>query len=626
MALIHNRDKVNELLISAGTYVYTLSNAIEKASKSYESLQKEDMSGTTAETIKQFLQSLNMLAQGTGNMVLLSLDMAVNRYSGLSEAMDGDTHAIVPQENLENLKDAFNEQKGSDLKNQAQLLNTEVEKALEACRSLIDVGFLSPVTGEAAAESVRAVMTAAQEALEKLDETENRFANDSNVTAALEGAAALESMARLAISGFMSGTFDPNTFAASSEFQALIQAYEDMESAARENEDSYNASLAVNKTIYDKLTKEYEQRKAEADAVKLVGIGLCILASVAVSIATAGMAAPAAIAITAGVTGTVTGLTYAAGSAMDQRVGTIAAKGKIDGAVCFKEGMKGFIVGTVTGAISGAAGQAVGNLGKAAPIGKKIAIKAIEGGASKLSSEIIEKTIDGEKINVGELAVTTLFSAGASAVSTFVGEKLIACFDIKSVSRFNSVKQNLSIAGKKTAVETIKGGIKGAVNGTGKQIISAVKGEGFQLDELWRDIKKSAVKGGIDGAVNQLFTIGTFKTFEAKEDRQFSKTMAEIHSYLVVGDIGKACETIDTLKTNSEISAEIDDSAKWVGDRVKDTSGTGEGISDILFEEDEEFLKQQKKFLNSINENDTPAKKTVPISDLLDAAKPLKDN
>lgn len=303
-------------------------------------------------------------------------------------------------------------------------------------------------------------------------------------------------------------------------------------------QDEYSKSLENTFDRQALLDKEKEQREKEANVWRWVAVGVCLVASVAVTVATAGAATPLVLGAVGAATGIVSGVTN---ELADQYVETGFENG-VDwsevGKVAVVSGVTGFVAGYAGGAIAGGSGvkTVVQKVGQ--NIGKEV-ISNVSGCVAGTLYDIGESAITGKPLEttagdfVKELGREVVGGTVEGIVGTAFGE-LTDKIENKVFDGVKSgIKKDLGKIAYSTAADVVEGVAETVPIGIAKEAYSSAlsKEEKFSWGDAFKETKEkleveNLAKSALNSAVNTVVKDHIADEL-VDEDKKFKKQMEQ---------------------------------------------------------------------------------------------------
>ncbi|QTE67085.1 hypothetical protein JNO48_07600 [Clostridiales bacterium] len=446
---------------------------LERAQKFSES---KNITGKGATNIKNYLKDIYPMIINDLKTNVYDLDAAIACYNNAFlqiDGGDGTEEALVRETEMEGFSEGLASRRGP-----VQDMDYSVRQALNSIRHIEHIPY---ETTEQFEKELRKLYTRVSDINDDIKAMEAKYAGEA--IEKLQGSIkAVIAMLQDQINQDIS-KYTPEAMMQNQAYREMVRTYNELYDEIEANEEQIRIAQESKGEMLQAL---YEKRLEEANKAKFFMQVLCVVASVAVTVATGGAAAPLVMVATGAITGAVS-----AGwnSYWDQTVGTPACPGKPNWGTVFKDAA----VGGATGAVTSAIGCGAGEIGKQLTKGVtselgKLAIQGVVGGGKKVLSGIAADTI--EMIGNGENPL----------------EHLDQVFDPK-----------------KLGTNFVSGSVSGITSTATKDLMKGIAPRSMDDSLLER-----AFKDGVAGGVSDL-TSGVAGRFSS--------------AYLSTGDMGEAWRT-----------------------------------------------------------------------------------
>lgn len=317
---------------------------------------------------------------------------------------------------------------------------------------------------------------------------------------------------QLGVSRVPMASYAQNSWASMCNYERLQTATESIVNTLNSTDfqDAYDKSIAS--TFDRQALIDKEEREKKAKAIKWAVTGLCVVASVAATVLTAGAAAPLVL-------GVVGAATAAVSTGTDILLDEYVEKGNLKEVNWVEFGAKVTIsaaVGFATGYASGAIGGSSSAINKT--IGKKIGTNLISGYAESgiefvgdTLYDVGEKVITGKTDEIGESILENLDELGEKVVVDTIGgvigtaaDELV---DIGGKKIFKNVKDGLKKDIGKAAYKTIGESMIGTVDNGLSAIVkeardSKINNEDFSFEDVGKSVKEDFINDVVTGGMN----------------------------------------------------------------------------------------------------------------------------
>ena len=412
---------------SIGNQIGQWQDSLERIRNASDVLVNTDkIKGHTADRMKEYFSGVYGSIQATLNALLADYSLKWGQYLADYSDLDSDAHFVISTSELESINAehmAQNSEKGY------------VEQCVyNAVASVSDIssavfGGLNYINNQH--NSIKSQLDKLGSDVAQIESTHSQ-SDFVNIDASIQSVSALiaEMSSKDTIYKL---NFDGAAFSTSAVYQKLANCYNQLALDVHDNGKQFERIQSARAQRAEQLTAEAEERKKQAETVKTITMGVCIVGGLAATVLTAGAASPILVAtISGGVTGAVmagvnTGADmYAAGGWSNLDWGKIG-----------KEALIGGIVGAATGAVTGALG---GSFEGAKTLGTKIVSNTItkiaSGATERATNTLLHDVFDGKSL--GETALDTLKNtldirkigkdAISGSVKTLAGEGLVKCW------------------------------------------------------------------------------------------------------------------------------------------------------------------------------------------------------
>lgn len=483
-----------------GTQVSAWKEQLDKVRETTEKLvQTRNMKGSTADHAKEYFSGIYGTVQSSINLLLATLSGNWGTYFSDYRSVDGNSAYVIPTAEVRAINDAQKKKRDS-LDFGKEFIDNEVRKTVSSVSDLVSISYRGMDDVFRAHDSLGKMLDDLVTAIEENERTHrNDFSEIDSILAELKNLltemTGKDTVYKLQFSG--------SSFAQTETYQKLYNSYTKLANVYQKNANEYQKAQEIRQGYYEQLQAEEEERRRQAETVKKIALGLCIIGGIAATVLTAGAASPVLVATISGAaTGAVMG---AVNTAADMY--TVGGWDGIDWGNVGIEALKGGIVGAATGAVSGAAAQAFSGIGSAA-LGKipdtasvfvkgaaKVVVKGVEGGATKVLSggvqDITNGLLHGESI--GEAFEQAGSNMGKNFVSGFTKSAVTAGVgDYLNNKVDNSIK-DMSVSdefGKIIGERALAGGItEVAAAGTSRFATEMITGEGSLEDRFKKGLK-----------------------------------------------------------------------------------------------------------------------------------------
>lgn len=379
----------------------------------------QKMSGMAADNIRSYLQTVHgTILSSLCQIVSLHQENSLLYWNAYQEEIDGSPHAVIEKEELSGIA----EELGKSRQDAVQI-NDSAENTIQRIQDLVYIGFRDVGGVDEAHKRAARLIRDTDEKIEALEERHLR--NDFSATTQM-----FESLKAFLSDQLSKGreykeNFSADSLAGSPEAASLYDAYVAVNRQRQEHVPALQKAIENANEHVEILQEEYEQRQKEAQVINWIVTGLCIVASVVVTFATAGAATPL---VMAGITGAAMSGTRSITSQYVEN----GDWGKTDWGAVVGEAAIGGITGVATAYVGGQVGNAVtGFIGKTG-VGTmlnsasgltRIGGNAIVGSVSEVASGVGSRGIGSFLTNGGNLgeAVVDAINPGEIVQDAVVG-------------------------------------------------------------------------------------------------------------------------------------------------------------------------------------------------------------
>lgn len=359
----------------------------------------QKMSGMAADNIRSYLQAVHgTILSSLCQIVSLHQENSLLYWDAYQKEIDGSPHAVIEKEELLNIAEELGKSRQG-----AVQINDSAENALRGIRDLVYVGFRDVGSVDEAHKRAVRLIRDTDEKIEALEE--KHLNNDFSATTQM-----FESLKAFLSDQLSKGreykeNFSADALTGTPESAALYDAYMAVNRQRQEHAPALQKAVENVNEHVEILQEEYEQRQKEAQIINWIVTGVCIVASVAVTMATAGAAAPL---VMAGITGAFMSGTRSITSQYVEN----GDWGMTDWGAVAGEAVVGGVTGVATAYVGGQIGNAVtGIIGKTG-VGTmlnsssgltRIGGNAIVGSVSEVASGVGSRGIGSFLTNGGNL-------------------------------------------------------------------------------------------------------------------------------------------------------------------------------------------------------------------------------
>lgn len=437
---------------SIGNQIGQWQDSLERIRNASDVLVNTDkIKGHTADRMKEYFSGVYGSIQATLNALLADYSLKWGQYLADYSDLDSDAHFVISTSELESINAehmAQNSEKGY------------VEQCVyNAVASVSDIssavfGGLNYINNQH--NSIKSQLDKLGSDVAQIESTHSQ-SDFVNIDASIQSVSALiaEMSSKDTIYKL---NFDGAAFSTSAVYQKLANCYNQLALDVRDNGKQFERIQSARAQRAEQLTAEAEERKKQAETVKTITMGVCIVGGLAATVLTAGAASPILVAtISGGVTGAVM-------AGVNTGADMYAAGGwsNLDWSKIGQEALIGGIVGAATGAISGASTQLFGNFGNAL-LGKipqgtssfvsstaKVLVKGTTGGLSKAVTGYTSDTLTG--IAQGKNVTQALGDASDGVLKNFAAgftkSAIVAGIDQAIDSKYNTIDEKTGLSKK----------------------------------------------------------------------------------------------------------------------------------------------------------------------------------
>ena len=390
MSFVYKHDGINSLLLGYEGKYGKINESLGLIQERSDALVHTDfLSGNRADAAKQYLEDVYPAIGAGFGKALEGLYAAVLEYNQDALGIDDDIHAVIPENELVT-RLAWAEKRKT-------LIPQIASSGEQACARVRDLVSLPRIDAEYVVRNAEHVIKLLKNVRESIQQNEDTYQNK----AAVDVCELID--ATLAFIKAQGNTKNISEYSrakmsSSPEYARLVKAYtvvaDDIDACA----DKLEKAQETRDKLVTTLQEEYEERLREAEKAKFWCGVLCVVASVVVTVATGGAAAPAVGIIMGAATGA---LNAGVSSYFDQKVGTLACPGKVDGWKVAGDALIGGAVGAATSAIGmgfDKASKSFGTVGKIVMGGAK---KATQGAATDAINAVGNSVFYGEDLGEG---------------------------------------------------------------------------------------------------------------------------------------------------------------------------------------------------------------------------------
>lgn len=404
----------------------------------------QKMSGMAADNIRSYLQTVHgTILRSLCQIVSLHQENSLLYWNAYQEEIDGAPHAVIEKEELSSIA----EELGKSRQDAVQI-NDSAENTIQRIRDLVYIGFRDVGGVDEAHQRAVRLIRDTDEKIEALEERHLR--NDFTATTQM-----FESLKAFLSDQISKGreykeNFRADSLAGIPESVSLYDAYVAVDRQRQEHAPALQRAIENVNEHVEILQEEYEQRQKEAQVINWIVTGLCIVASVVVTVVTAGAAAPLVV---AGITGAVMSGTRSITSQYVEN----GDWGETDWGAVAGEAVIGGITGVATAYVGGQIGDAVTGLIGKTGVGTmlnsssgltRIGGNAIVGSVSEVASGVGCRGLESFLTNEGSLGEAVV-EAAADAFNPEEMVKDAVAGGVKgTVKGVTSVKQAQTAADK----------------------------------------------------------------------------------------------------------------------------------------------------------------------------------
>ena len=326
-------------------------------------IDSSNMSGQAAENIKSYFENVHMTLIGLMNqLIAVHKSYSMMYIDDYQRNVDTDTHALLLEDEINHYHTTLSGNKSAIAE-----VDTSLRQTLSDISDIVTITCpdASNVTGEY--DGVLTFLTELDEQIRGLEDQhhKNDFADSSEMISALK-AFVQEQNGK---SRSFKTEFTVDDLASSATFRELYNAYLNLGESYASREAELNLAVEHQTERAEILQQEYEERQKKAQVFKWIVTAVCIVGSIAATVATAGAASGlAAVAIGGAISATSSVITTAAGNLADQYTEFGYDHSKYDWGDLGHD----VVVAGVSGFVTGAVGSGLGVAAQSTKIGSTV--------------------------------------------------------------------------------------------------------------------------------------------------------------------------------------------------------------------------------------------------------------
>ena len=552
MGITYRQLGVNQLISNSENKKNAIGAALQAVSEKSEIIVSNGRwQGKAADSVKQYMQDVYPAILASFSKALEDINRTVNEYTMDYRAIEHNSEAVISESELSNIEQRV-EQYGKAMSG----ISDDTRRLLN---NISDIGQI-PYGGIPSVENqTRDLVRRLKELRENIVQIESTYQDQATghladlITAALN---LIKAQAKTDIAAY-----SQEALIQSPEYIALAQAYEVVADELEADAERIEKAQRAKEDLVQQLQEEYEERVRQAEKAKFwVGVA-CVVASVAVTVATGGAAAPLVGIATGAVTGAVSA---GVSSYFDQSIGTVGCPGKVSWGKVFADAAVGGAIGAATSAI-GAGFDKLGS-GLTSTGFKKVATKVVLGGAKKAAQGFATDTIQGTYD-----ALTTGGNVLKGMTSGFDLRKRASEFGAGCVS--TGIKEGMGAIEKNDKVQKIF---------SPKTADGAITNDAVLKDSsMLNTLGNSAWHGAIETVAGSAGT--------------FTKTL------IAEGDVNKALDQALDVRTNAQTFLEST-ASEFATEELNKVYSKREKDLDKLQKEVDDKVKEQNKKIDKKQE------------------------
>lgn len=423
-------------------------------------VSSSNMAGNGADSVKSYFDSMhNTIIPVISRLITAHANNCLLYIRNYQSGIDTNLHAVMDEDELEQIKRLLSVQYGF-----AEEINGNVQRTLG---SVSDIIYVACPGFDSVSDNNQEIKTLIEKLLTDIRTLENtHYQNDFIDTSQLISTLKAFITEHLGDSRSYKANFSVESFAQSSSFIALAQAYVAVNAQIEANQDAVLQAIEDENNRIDELTAEVEARQKEANAEKWVVTGLCVVGSIvaiAGIVGTGGTATPLVVGTVSAVSGAVIAGNNAAA---DEYVAHGWDTGKWDmesiGTSAVLGGVSGFITGYVGAGVSSVLTDGLSAAGSTLLNSSSMAVRVGSNAVIGSTTQVIS----GVATRGTTTFVTTMITSGGD-VSTSV--------DTAWDSATN---------GQQILIDVATGGVSGGIKGIKKPTsVSPIRSEDDIIDD-----------------------------------------------------------------------------------------------------------------------------------------------
>lgn len=568
MAYKYEHPLISSMLVQIGNHAVVWNEKVTAV------INQADVLATSAnmdsEVIGKAKEYLALTYPMIGEMLYMAigaLDGLANLYSSEYIDLDGNYYAVIDQKELTDYAKKLNSYAGD-----IPVIDDAIKKALDAISDISDIPY---------AGLLKYTLLLQEKAKKVTELNDNITAIEDNYKSTQtqklrDMITSLEGMIKKAMSVSNLRDFNPDFYVKSPEFQQAVNSYNQLYDEMTEKQEELTKAYEANSDMFVQLEKDYEERVKAAQTAKIVTGVVAVVASVTVTVATGGAAAPLVMAGVSAATGFVSG---SVNSYFDQRIGSVYCPGKVSAGKVFASGVGNAVISFGTSMLGAGAGNLTSKLteGVTSEVGKaviKIGVNAGKDVIVGVGKRMISTSIETGSLKEGAKNAFNLKNIVAdglsSAVSGTVGE---VC------SSFLTVDVSSADSGlKRTGKNVLNGVIKEVPKGASERFTDTLVKEGNLGEAAEKAFDVPSLLGdAVSGATSEV-------TEDKLKQQRYAKMQKKIDE--------------DTQKWNGREKKSITDQAQDAG--FTNAKATKNG--NVSYEDDDAMIR---------GEDDKPAKAQI---------------
>lgn len=437
VGFVFRHDGLNTLVLDVRSASSALSNGLSSIKNGADRISGHSgWQGNKADSVKDYISNVHGAIIASLSLLLKDIYDQTMLYQGGYQAIDDDTHAIIPEAELNEIQNR--------LLPLAPIFDGLSIEAESIVRSVSHIGSISYAGLRGFPEDIQALVTKLDTLSADINQHESSF--QGKFAAEYSLIQSLQNMLSEAQSMSLE-SFAKDALAKSENYRNLVKSFQALAQIVEGNSDSVKQAEASFEKTYKVLEAEYQERLEAAQKAKFWTGVLTAAVSAVVVTATGG----AGIVLVASVGFASGAINAGVGSYFDQQVGTIGYPGSVNGWEVAGASMFGGFVGAATSCIGYGASNLSSGLSFAPKMlvegGKSVAIGMTERAGDACFDSIVagEPVLDVIKSSLD--AATDFTEIASDFTGGCVGSAFTQGFDVVSDKFSGKVSSGKSVGG-----------------------------------------------------------------------------------------------------------------------------------------------------------------------------------